>query len=215
MTFKIKILSDGSIVDLRMVLKGFIFYLHMDGDDDDNKALEIGYEVGHYVTFINLNDEQWLVLDCDKFYIVPDGYVYHFAKKGRMYAYEESSSEGTTKSKKNLNGYYTEKINSIFNRLNFLHSLHTSLQSKTGTLQDYLTSHLSGSNELNKLFTDEYMSKFGNQDESHGQKRIRSNLMNLIEVFYPVITKKLHYKQKYTRDDKITSCIVQNLTQQL
>ena len=39
--------------------------------------------------------------------------------------------------------------------------------------------------------------------------------MNLIEVFYPVITKKLHYKQKYTRDDKITSCIVQKLTQQL
>ena len=54
MIFKIKIFSEGSMVDLRMVLKGFIFYMHM---DDDN-ALEFGSEVGHYVTFINLNDKQ-------------------------------------------------------------------------------------------------------------------------------------------------------------
>ena len=160
-----------------MVLKGFIFYIPM---HDDNKALENGCDAGHYVTFINLNDEEWLVLDCDKFYIVPDGYAYHFAKTGRMFAYEEISFEGTNESTKNLNDYYTGKIDLIFKRLNFLHSLHTSLQSTVLTVQEYLESHLSGSNELNIIFTEEYLSKFGNQDASHDQDRIRRNLMNLI-----------------------------------
>ena len=39
--------------------------------------------------------------------------------------------------------------------------------------------------------------------------------MNLIEMFYPIITKKLHYKQKDTIDEKITRYIVQNLKQHL
>ena len=201
MTSTIKILSQGSMVDLRMVLKGFIYFINR--DDDTDNALEFGSEVGHYVTFINLNDEQWLVLEYDKFYIVPDGYAYHFAKSGRMFAYEENSIEDTNESTKNLNDYYTEKIDMIFKRLNFLHSLHTSLQSTTLTLVDYLKSHLSGSNELNKLFTEEYLSKFGNQDDSHDQDRIRHNLMNLIETFYPVITKKIHCRHDYTTDEEI------------
>ena len=83
-------------------------------DRVDDNALEFGSEVGHYVTFINLNDEQWLVLDCDKFYIVPDGYAYHFAKTGRMFAYEENSIEDTNESTKNLNDYYIGKIDLIF-----------------------------------------------------------------------------------------------------
>ena len=35
--------------------------------------------------------------------------------------------------------------------------------------------------------------------------------MNLIEVFYPSITEKLHYKQKYTIYEKMTRRIVHNL----
>ena len=109
MTFKIKILSQGSMVYLRVVLKRFLSYIHMDD--------------------------------------VPNSYMHHFAKKGGMYAYKESSFDSTIESTKNLNNYYTEKIDLIFNRLNFLHLLHTSLQSKTFTLPDYLNSHLSRSNE--------------------------------------------------------------------
>ena len=53
---------------------------------------------------------------------------------------------------KKFNDYYAEKMDLLFNRLNFLHSLHTSLQSKTLILVDYLNSHLWGSNELITLF---------------------------------------------------------------
>ena len=98
MIFKIKILSEGSMVDLRMVLKGFIFYIHM---DDDN-ALEFGSEVGHYVTFINLNDKQWLVLDCDKFYIVPDGYAYHLQRQGGCLHMKKIQLKTQTKAQRTL-----------------------------------------------------------------------------------------------------------------
>ena len=56
------------------------------------------------------------------------------------------------------------------------------------------------------------MSKVGNQEESNGQERIRSNIMNLIELFYHVITKKFHYKKKDTNQvahhNKTTNRIV-------
>ena len=54
MAFKTKILSERSIVDLRMVLKWFIFFINR---DDNDKALEFGSEIGYHITFITLNDE--------------------------------------------------------------------------------------------------------------------------------------------------------------
>ena len=87
----------------------------------------------------------------------------------------KSPFEGATESKKNFNDYYNKKMNLIISILNFFHSLHTII--------GYLDSHLCGSKKLNKIFTDEYLSQLGNQEESHDQERIRNNLTNLTEVF--------------------------------
>ena len=37
------------------------------GEDIPQGNYNSQVNIGHYVTFINLNDKKWLVLDCDKF----------------------------------------------------------------------------------------------------------------------------------------------------
>ena len=123
---------------------------------DDDKTTQFGVDTSqesyitqdndcHYITFTNLNDQQWIVLDCDKSYIVPDGYAYYFTKQTRIYAYKEILFEGVTKIKNNFNDQYSHMIKLIFNRLNFLYLPHTSLNLKILTLVEYLNSHSWGS----------------------------------------------------------------------
>ena len=124
MCFKVKVATIyNRASNLRMILRGFIYYVKYEGSKSGS---EIEYadtkgkkkSVGHYVTFIYLNDNQWLILDENNHHIVPAGYAFYFAERGNIFAFENKSLDPRDEEKVDLNSYYRNKMKDLYSRLN-------------------------------------------------------------------------------------------------
>ena len=64
--------SFNELKENSLILRGFVHY----SPSAKLKSNSTQISQGHYITFIYLNDNQWLVLDDNHYFIVPAGYAF-------------------------------------------------------------------------------------------------------------------------------------------
>ena len=64
--------SYNKLKEISLILRGFVHY----SPSAKLKSNSTQISQGHYITFIYLNDNQWLVLDDNHYFIVPAGYAF-------------------------------------------------------------------------------------------------------------------------------------------
>ena len=62
----------NELKEISLILRGFFHY----SPSAKLKSKSTQINQGHYITFIYLNDNQWLVLDDNNYFIVPAGYAF-------------------------------------------------------------------------------------------------------------------------------------------
>ena len=74
----------NQLKEISLILRGFVHYSpsqnqkskSTDSLSQNQKSKSTEIAQGHYITFIYLNDNQWLVLDDNNYFIVPAGYAF-------------------------------------------------------------------------------------------------------------------------------------------
>ena len=70
----------NQVTKLRMILRVFVYYKKEEGESETKYAEAASkgnkISVGHYLTFIYLNDNQWVILDGKDYFLVPAGYAF-------------------------------------------------------------------------------------------------------------------------------------------